>query len=78
MLESSYKDQQNNHLLHTLLPKAPFLHQRVKSKLKTLQSLLQKDLSPDLIINKVAVLEKSQTSSSSTKKLHWLGNTTKK
>ena len=46
---------------------------------KTLQSLLQKDLSPDLIINKVAVLEKSQTSSSSsTKKITLVGKYNKK
>ena len=45
---------------------------------KTLQSLLQKDLPPDLTINKVAVLEKSQASSSSTKKITLVGKYNKK
>ena len=46
---------------------------------KRLQSVLQKDLSPDLTINKVAVLAKSQTSSSSsTKKITLVGKYKKK
>ena len=46
---------------------------------KRLQSVLQKDLSPDLTINKVAVLAKSQTyHHHQLRKLHWLGNTKKK
>ena len=45
---------------------------------KRLQSVLQNDLSPDLTINKVVVLEKSQTSSSTTKKTTLVGKYNKK
>ena len=68
MLEGSYKDQWDIHLLHTFT-QSSISSSKDQKQSKRLQSVLQKDLSSDLTINKVVVLEKSQASSSSSAKI---------